>query len=306
MTSLALINELIGLPPNASEHGFQIDHIIEFCHWFMGALFLGWSVFFIYVLLRFRKGKHPVADHEGVKSGISTHLEFAVVLIEAVLLVGFAIPLWAKRVNQFPETKDAILVHAVGQQFNWNFHLPGPDGQFGRREIALVSNSNPLGLDPNDPAGKDDIVVLGELHVPVGRPVIIELSSKDVIHNFALPHMRMAQDAIPGQIIPMWFKPIKTGNYEVICGQLCGLGHYGMKGMLVVDNPEEYQAWLKERVELSGAQSAPAPTDRPPGEPPVGPTPGTIPPPGAPKTENPAAQPQNKPAAPPASPSPSA
>jgi cytochrome c oxidase subunit 2 len=306
MSSLALINELIGLPPNASEHGYQIDHIIEFCHWFMGALFLGWSVFFIYVLLRFRKGKHPVADHEGVKSGISTHLEFAVVLIEAVLLVGFAIPLWAKRVNQFPETKDAILVHAVGQQFNWNFHLPGPDGQFGRREIALVSNSNPLGLDPNDPAGKDDIVVLGELHVPVGRPVIIELSSKDVIHNFALPHMRMAQDAIPGQIIPMWFKPIKTGNYEVVCGQLCGLGHYGMKGMLVVDNPEEYQAWLKERVELSGAQSAPAPTDRPPGEPPVGPTPGTIPPPGAPKTENPAAQPQDKPAAPPASPSPSA
>jgi cytochrome c oxidase subunit II len=305
MSSLALINELIGMPPNASEHGFQIDHIIEFSHWFMGALFLGWSVFFAYVLLRFRKGKHPVADHEGVKSGISTHLEFAVVLIEAVLLIGFAVPLWAKRVNQFPETKDAILVHAVGQQFSWNFHLPGPDGQFGRREIALVSNSNPLGLDPNDPAGKDDIVVLGELHVPLDRPVIIELSSKDVIHNFALPHMRMAQDAIPGQIIPMWFKPIKTGNYEVVCGQLCGLGHYGMKGMLVVDNPEDYQAWLKERVELSGQQNAPAPTDRPPGEPPVGPTPGTVAPPGAPKTANPSGAPDAKPGESPKAPSPS-
>src|SRR5438067_13837771 len=102
MSSLALINELIGMPPNASEYGYQIDHIIEFCHSFMGALFLGWSVFVIYVLLRFRKGKHPIADHEGVKSGISTHLDFAVVPIEAVLLVGFAIPLWAKRVNQFP------------------------------------------------------------------------------------------------------------------------------------------------------------------------------------------------------------
>ncbi|HEX7515734.1 MAG TPA: hypothetical protein VF345_00455 [Chthoniobacterales bacterium] len=289
MTRLALINELIGLPPNASEHGYQIDHIIEFSHWFMGALFVGWSVFFIYVLLRFRKGRHPVADHEGVKSGISTHLEFAVVLIEAVLLVGFAIPLWAKRVNQFPENKDAILVHAIGQQFNWNFHLPGPDGQFGRRDIALVSNSNPLGLDSKDPASKDDIVVLGELHVPVDRPVIIELSSKDVIHNFGLPHMRIAQDAIPGQIIPMWFKPIKTGSYEVVCGQLCGLGHYGMKGMLVVDNPADYQAWLKERVELSGSQTAPAPADRPPGEPPVGPTPGT------PKTTNPSGEPANAP-----------
>jgi len=283
MISLAFINELIGLPPNASEHGYQIDHIIEFSHWFMSTLFVGWSVFFIYVLLRFRKGRHPVADHEGVKSGISTHLEFAVVLIEAVLLVGFAIPLWAKRVNQFPDNKDAILVHAVGQQFSWNFHLPGPDGQFGKRDIALLSNSNALGLDPSDPAGKDDIVVLGELHVPVDRPVIIELSSKDVIHNFCLPHMRIAQDAIPGQMIPMWFKPIKTGSYEVVCGQLCGLGHYGMKGMLVVDNPADYQAWLKERVELSGSQTAPAPTARPPansngepakpGEPPKAPNP---------------------------------
>ena len=154
--------------------------------------------------------------------------------------------------EQFPDDKDAILVHAIGQQFNWNFHLPGPDGQFGRRDIDLVTNSNPLGLDPNDPAAKDDMVVLGELHVPVDRPVIIEISSKDVIHNFALPTMRMAQDAIPGQIIPMWFRPIKTGTYEIVCGQLCGLGHYGMKGRLVVDNPADYQAWLKERAELAG------------------------------------------------------
>src|SRR3977135_94833 len=166
MNSLALLNELIGMPPNASEHGYQIDHIIEFSHWFMGALFVGWSAFFIYVLLRFRRSKHPVANHEGVKSGISTHLEFAVVLIEAVLLVGFAIPLWAKRVNQFPEDKDAILVHAVGQQFNWNFHLPGPDGQFGRRDIALVSTSNLIGLDSKDPAAKEDIVIDAELPVP--------------------------------------------------------------------------------------------------------------------------------------------
>jgi len=267
MNSLAFLNELIGLPPNASEHGYQIDHIIEFSHWFMGALFVGWSTFFIYVLLRFRRGKHPVADHEGVKSGISTHLEFAVVLIEAVLLIGFAIPLWAKRVNSFPEDKDAIVIHAIGQQFNWTFHMPGPDGVFGRREVSFVTNSNPLGLDPSDPAGKDDLVVLGELHVPKDRPVIIELSSKDVIHNFALPHMRIAQDAIPGQLIPMWFKPIKTGSFEVVCGQLCGLGHYSMKGMLVVDEPAEYQAWLKERVELSGTQVAPPPAEHPPGEP---------------------------------------
>ena len=302
MNRLALLNELIGLPPNASEHGYQIDHIIEFCHWFMAALFVGWSAYFIYVLMRFRKGRNPVADHEGVKSGISTHLEFAVVLIEAVLLIGFAIPLWAKRVNQFPEDKDAIVVHAIGQQFSWNFHLPGPDGQFGKRDIGLLTNSNPIGLDSTDPAAKDDIVTLGELHVPVDRPVIIELSSKDVIHNFAVHPMRIAQDAIPGQIIPMWFKPIKKGSFEVVCGQLCGLGHYSMKGMLVVDDPAEYQAWLKERAELAGTQTAPAPTDRPPGEPPVGPAPGTIPPPGAPKPADPSGAPAAKRRPPAASP----
>jgi cytochrome c oxidase subunit 2 len=287
MTSLALINEFLGQPPNASAHGYQIDHIIEFSHWFMGALFLGWSTFFIYVLWSFRKSRNPVASHEGVTSGISTHLEFAVVLIEAVLLIGFAVPLWAKRVNAFPADKNAILVHAVGQQFNWSFHLPGPDGTFGRRSLDLESTANPLGLDPSDPAGKDDLYAVGELHVPVDRNVIIDLSSKDVIHDFDLPAMRIAQDAIPGQLIPFWFKPIKTGSYEIVCAQLCGLGHYSMKGMLVVDTPADYQAWLKERKELSGSQSAPPPLQRPPGEPPVGPTPGTVAPPGAPKTAKP-------------------
>ena len=295
MSSLALINEFLGQPPNASSHGYQIDHILEFCHWFMGALFLGWSAFFIFVLIRFRKGRHPAADHQGVKSGISTHLEFSVVLIEAVLLLGFAIPLWAKRVNQFPPGKDALLVHVVGQQFSWTFHLPGPDGQFGRRDASLVNNSNPIGLDPNDPAGKDDIVTVGELHVPVDRPVITELSSKDVIHDFFLPDMRIAADAIPGSLIPMWFTPVKTGTYEVICGQLCGLGHSGMKGTLVVDTPADYQAWLKERAELAGSQGA-SPAGTPPaGAPAATPAPGAAPSPGAPATESPTAKPATSP-----------
>ena len=287
MNSLALINEFLGQPPNASSHGYQIDHIIEFCHWFMAALFVGWSAFFVYVLIRFRKRRQPHADHAGVRSHISTHLEFSVVMIEAVLLLGFAIPLWARRVNQFPPGKEALLVHVVAQQFNFNYHLPGADGQFGRRDVNLVSNSNPLGIDPNDPAGKDDIVTSGELHVPVDRPVIAELSSKDVIHDYFIPDMRIAGDAIPGSLIPIWFTPVKTGTYEVICAQLCGLGHYGMKGTLVVDTPQDYQAWLKERAELaaSSAQQAAAPSSSPGAQPPQ--------------------QPQNKPPAPAASASPS-
>jgi cytochrome c oxidase subunit 2 len=253
----------------------------------MAALFVGWSAFFVYVLIRFRKRRQPHADHAGVRSHISTHLEFSVVMIEAVLLLGFAIPLWARRVNQFPPGKEALLVHVVAQQFNFNYHLPGADGQFGRRDVNLVSNSNPLGIDPNDPAGKDDIVTSGELHVPVDRPVIAELSSKDVIHDYFIPDMRIAGDAIPGSLIPIWFTPVKTGTYEVICAQLCGLGHYGMKGTLVVDTPQDYQAWLKERAELaaSSAQQAAAPSSSPGAQPPQ--------------------QPQNKPPAPAASASPS-
>ena len=110
-----------------------------------------------------------------------------------------------------------------------------------------MTNSNPLGIDPNDPAGKDDIVVLGELHVPVNRPVIIELSSKDVIHNFDLPHMRIAGDAIPGSLIPMWFKPLKTGTYEVVCGQLCGLGHFRMRGFVTIQSAADYQKWFDDQ-----------------------------------------------------------
>ena len=287
MISLALINEFLVMPPNASAEGYQVDHIIEFSHWFMGVLFVGWWVFFIFVLWRFRKKRNPTASHEGVTSGISSHLEFAVILIDALLLIGFAIPLWAKRVNKIPDEKEAIVVHAVGQQFAWNFHLPGPDGVFGRRDIYQESNSNPLGIDQTDPAAKDDLTALGEIHVPVDRDVIVDLSSKDVIHNFDIPAMRMAQDAIPGQVIPLWFKPIKTGTFEIVCGQLCGLGHYAMKGTLVVDTPADYQAWLKERAELSATTAAPPALQRPPGEPPAGPTPGTVPPPGAPKTANP-------------------
>src|SRR5438552_17362346 len=105
MNSLALINEFLVQPPNASSHVYQIDHILEFCHWFMGALFVGWSAFFIFVLIRFRRRRQPTADHLGVRSGISTHLEFSVVLIEAVLLLGFAIPLWSVLVYDFPPGK---------------------------------------------------------------------------------------------------------------------------------------------------------------------------------------------------------
>jgi len=178
-----------------------------------------------------------------------------------VLLLGFALPLWGKRVNgdQFPATADAIRVHAVAQQFLWNFHYPGPDGVFGRQSPEFVTDSNPLGLDPSDPAGQDDLVV-GELHLVNYKPTVIEVTSKDVIHGLALEHMRMSQDAIPGSRIPMWFRPIRLGTYDIICSQLCGYNHSSMRAVMTVESQQDFDAWFKEQSELKHPKNAaPAP-----------------------------------------------
>ena len=226
------------------------DHMLEFAHWFMLVLFVGWSAFFIITLIRFHKSRNPRADYHGVQSKASTHVEFTVVLVEAALLLGFALPLWGKRVSEFPKD-NPVIIRAIGEQFRWNFHYPGPDAKFGRQDATLISASNPLGLDPNDPNGKDDIITSNELHVPVNRSVIIQVSSKDVIHSLSIQAMRIGQDAIPGISTPMWFRPVRTGNYEIICGQLCGLGHYAMRALMTVESQSEYDQFLKE--------SAPAP-----------------------------------------------
>ena len=310
------MKEFLNLPLDGSAHGPAIDNMLAVIHWLMLILFVGWGAFFIYTLIRFRKKKNPVANYAGVKSHLSSYLEIAVAVFEAVLLIGFAIPLWARRVNEFPAEKDATIVRVVAEQFAWNVHYPGADGVFGKTDIALITDDNPLGLDRNDPDAKDDIATVNQLHVPVDKPVIVRLSTKDVIHSFAVPTMRVKQDAIPGQVIPLWFTPSKTtdqliaelgesyrlkpqgtspklfaglaskdytGNNgtvvvkkgemitqemvqplldaginevfavpnvttEIACAQLCGLGHYRMRGYLSVDTKEAYDAWMAEQV----------------------------------------------------------
>jgi len=260
------LNRLMGMPDNASEHGYTIDHMLEFCHWFMLILAVGWSIFFVYTLLRFRKGKSPKADYYGVRTKASTHIEFMVVLIDVLLLVGFAVPLWSKRVLHFPQG-DAVTVKVVGQQFLWNFHYPGPDGVFGRQDPGLISAGNQLGLDMSDPHSQDDIVSLNEMHVPVNQNVILEITSKDVIHSVAIESMRIGQDAIPGSEIPIWFKPVKIGTYEIICAQLCGSGHSGMRGTIVVDSAADYKGWLDDMEKLNAPAPAPAAAASPAAQP---------------------------------------
>lgn len=240
-----------GMPDIASAHGAQIDQLIAYVHYLMFALFAFWGVFFVVTLIKFRGSRSGAADYAGVKSKFSTYLEVAVAVIEAALLIGFSIPLWSERVNAFPPDEDANVVRVIAEQFAWNVHYPGADGVFGRTALELVNNeTNPIGLDRTDPAGADDITTINQLHLENNKPVIIHLSSKDVIHSFGIPEMRIKHDAIPGMSIPVWFTPVVSGNYEIACAQLCGLGHYRMRGYVTVDEPEAYQAWQDEQAAL--------------------------------------------------------
>ena len=255
------MTDWMGLPALASAHGGQIDSLIGWIHVFMLVLFVGWGGFLAYCLVRFRASRHPVADYTGVTSHVSTYSEVGVVVVEAVLLIGFAIPLWAARVDERPPESEALVVQVTGEQFAWNVHYAGPDGVFGPTDINLIDlQTNPLGLDRSDPAAMDDVTTLNQLYLPVDTPVIVMLRSKDVIHSFGVPEFRVKQDSVPGLTIPIWFVPTVTTDdmrkikgvdwtgYEIACAQLCGNNHYMMRGYLTIDTQEGYEAWLKEQA----------------------------------------------------------
>ena len=245
-------------PVQASTHAAEVDQMTVLVHWLMLVLFVGWGLFFIFVLFRFRKAANPVASYIGAKGKISKGLEVAVAVIEVLLLVFYAIPAWAKRVKAFPSESEAVVVRVVAEQFAWNIHYPGPDGKFGRTAIALVSADNPLGLDRRDPDAKDDITTINQLNLPIDRPVLVHLSSKDVIHSFGLYEMRVKQDAIPGMSIPVWFIPNRIGEYEIACSQLCGLGHFRMRGFITIQSAAVYQKWFDDQEkELRPAVATP-------------------------------------------------
>ena len=254
----------LGLPSvAASTQGPAIDNIISIVHWLMLILFVGWGAYFIYALIKFKASSNPKADYHGVKSHFSSYIEAGVAVIEVVLLFGFAFPIWASRVNDVPQGPDAVQIRVIGQQFAWNIHYPGDDGVFGKTSADLVDEvENPIGLDRSDEFAKDDIFTINQLHIPVNKPINISLSSKDVIHSFGLTELRVKQDAIPGMEIPVWFEATMTTEeflkttigtaregkgFEISCAQLCGLGHYRMKGFLTIHDDEGYANWLEEQ-----------------------------------------------------------
>ena len=261
-----MMTEWLGLPALAVAHGEQVDNLIGWTHVFMLVLFVGWGAFFTYALIRFRRSRHPVANYAGARSHASSYLEGGVLVVEMVLLFAFSIPLWSARVDRLPPDGESLIVQVTGEQFVWNVHYPGPDGIFGRTDIELLDlQANPLGLDRSDPAAKDDVTTVNQLYLPVNRPIVVRLRSKDVIHSFNVPEFRVKQDAIPGLTIPVWFVPnvttadmrTRTGNpefqYEIACAQLCGLGHYRMRGFVTILSADQFQTWMEEEIKAQSA-----------------------------------------------------
>jgi cytochrome c oxidase subunit II len=250
------LREFLGrwMPPDYSAHGWQVDQIIILTHWLMLILFLFWSAYFLYVLYRFRASRNPKGNYVGMRSHWSTYTEAGVAVVEVILLVGFSIPAWSRWSRRPTNEKNPFEVRVVAEQFAWNVHYPGPDGKFGRTDVNLVSSTNPIGLDMKDPDAQDDVLALNQLHLEVNRPAIIHVTSKDVIHSFKLPLMRVEQDAIPGLDVPIHFTPVRTTNgerWEIACAQLCGLGHYRMRGQLFVDSKADLQKWLAEQPKVT-------------------------------------------------------
>tara|TARA_Y100001933_G_C18927875_1_gene533999 strand:+ start:40 stop:945 length:906 start_codon:yes stop_codon:yes gene_type:complete len=251
------IVERLGIPENFSEHGGSVDHMIDLVHWFMLALFIGWTTFFLYACWRFWRKRNPKASYHGVQNHVTTHLEVGVAIFEAVLLLGFAFPLWAERTDRFEDiqAQDPVRARVIGYQFGWNYHYPGADGKFGRIDRHLIQQAGDPCIDPEDPNGWDDFVS-PILKLPVGEPAILQITATDVIHGYAIVPMRIQQDAIPGTDIPMWFRPLKELETSVVCAQLCGEGHGDMVGIMEVVSKGAFSSWAKEQSTAAYARNA--------------------------------------------------
>src|SRR6266702_7880504 len=250
------IGKLMGLPLLCSKHGADVDALILYVHWLMCALFVGWMAYFCYAIWRFRASRHPKADYIGTTTHATTWIEGAVAVVEGVLLLGFAIPFWTRAVEKFPDPKESTVIRITGRQFNWMARYPGADGKFGSNRLDLVTAANTLGLDKSDPAARDDVIIEGavtEIAVPVNKPVIVHLTSLDVIHSFKVVPLRVTQDANPGMSIPIHFLPTATNTYQIQCSQLCGNGHFSMKGIFKVLPQQEFDTWMQSKPKVGGA-----------------------------------------------------
>jgi cytochrome c oxidase subunit II len=237
------------LPVGASVAAAGIDHYFTVTFILMGIVFVAAQGILGFFTWRYRDRDSSSAAHY---SHGNNRLEIAWTVLTFILFVGLNLmssSIWASERFR-PAQAGAVQVEVTGMQFQWYFRYPGPDGKFGATKPELIDPSaggeGAVGLDATDPASKDDLVT-GTMYLPVGRETEVILRAHDVIHSIFIPAMRFKQDAVPGLAIHMHFTPISTGDYEIACAELCGLGHYKMHGMLKVVSQQEFEAWLAAR-----------------------------------------------------------
>ena len=238
------------LPPLASRHGAGIDAMLNYLLMTTGlSLLVAFMVLAWFIWSGGRRSQvttRLAARRTELVVSLVIGMAMAVVAEGGVVAIG--LPVWQEYFGA-ARSDEALEIDVVAQQFFWNVRYAGPDGQFGRTRGPLVDEvSNPIGLDPADPAGADDIYLVNQFVVPVGRPVRVRLHSKDMIHSFFLPHLRVKQDVIPGMTPEITFVPTRVGNFELACAELCGLGHYRMQGMFRVVAEADFERALREEA----------------------------------------------------------
>jgi cytochrome c oxidase subunit 2 len=240
--------------PLASNWG-TIDFTVDVTFWVCGIVFVAVNLFTAYCVVRFRSRKGHTAHYEPE----SKKLEIWLTVITSVGVAAMLTPglfVWGDFVT-VPD--DATEFEAVGKQWHWSFRLPGDDNLLGASDVRHIRVDNPLGVDPDDPNGQDDIIIARPImHLPVDRPVKALLRSTDVLHDFAVAQFRVKMDLVPGLVTYQWFTPTVPGTYEILCEELCGIGHFAMRGKIVVDEPAAYETWLASQPTFAETQARPA------------------------------------------------
>ena len=230
--------------PVASNWGGMDDTII-LTFWVTGTVFIAVCLFMAYCTWRYRYQKDRKVEYKPEDKKLEFHLTWLTALGVVVMLAP-GLVVWHKYVNV---PKEALNVEVVAYQWGWKYRLPGEDGILGKTEIKLVSSENPFGLNLDDPNGKDDLLVDdGDLHLQINKPVKFLLRSLDVLHNFYVPQFRGKMDMVPGLVTFYWLTPIRTGDFEVLCAEFCGTGHYAMRGRVFVDEEKKYNQWLAQQI----------------------------------------------------------
>ena len=248
------------LPENISTFGEGVDHLFALIYYISVAIFVLVNAVYIVFIFKYRRRRKSDRAYHYHGSNLLeltwTALPFALFLFLAFYSDG----VWREIKYDSHAPNPDYTVEVMGQTYMWHFRYPGSDGIFGHREQQYISPTNPFGIDAADPNGKDDMVTINRLTLPINRNVLVRLSSMDVIHSFFLPNLRVKQDAIPGQWVNVWFNGGKTGEYEIACAELCGSGHYLMRAELDFMPQSKFDAWMDGENSRIAAAAAPKPS----------------------------------------------